>query len=284
MRVPAWSQQKSLEFIVEAQGGRSPLQHALALAARGAAVFPCNQTKSPRLARGFKGASTDPTVIAAMPWTDALVGFATGAASGIDVLDLDSPEAELADLPETFTYATRRLSGRHLWLRHAEGMRCSASRLAEGVDVRADGGYAIAWFCHGYPVLCTAEPVNWPDEMLVCAMRSSNKASHGPFVSQPSHINKDAACIVCRLTFAEVREIDRYIDRIRRAPAGTRNTTLNEQSFYMAKFLRRGLRREIAVGLLMQAARLCGLAADEAARTIRSGLDAGLERGGHHNR
>jgi hypothetical protein len=96
-----------------------------------------------------------------------LVGFATGEASGIDILDIDTGvdwySANFDALPQTRAHQTQR--GLHLLFRHAEGLRCSTSRIAPGVDVRADGGYAIWWPREGLAVedwpLC-----EWPEWLL----------------------------------------------------------------------------------------------------------------------
>ena len=86
-----------------------------------------------------------------------LVGVATGAASGFDVLDIDPPDglawydANFDALPTTRAHTTQR-GGLHLLFRSAPGLRSSASRIAAGVDVRADGGYVIWWPREGLAV------------------------------------------------------------------------------------------------------------------------------------
>jgi hypothetical protein len=58
---------------------------------RGYAVFPCHEDKRPATPHGFKDATTDPDLVPQLWRTHQgrLIGVATGAASGIDVLDLD---------------------------------------------------------------------------------------------------------------------------------------------------------------------------------------------------
>jgi hypothetical protein len=68
-------------------------------------------------------------------------------------------------LPDTRTHRTRS-GGLHLFFRHAPGLRNSASRLAPGCDVRADGGYVIWWPAAGLPVLSAAPAALWPDQLL----------------------------------------------------------------------------------------------------------------------
>src|SRR5262249_19890833 len=40
--------------------------------------------------------------------------------------------------------------------------RCSASKIARGIDVRAAGGYIIWWPAAGMPMLCDAPLAQWP--------------------------------------------------------------------------------------------------------------------------
>ena len=101
------------------------------------------------------------------PWPLALIGFPTGAASGIDVLDIDPDglgwlEQHRPSLPLGCAWRTRR-GGLHVAFRHADGVRNKAGKrhdaspgVAPGVDVRGDGGYGIAWFLHGCALVAKA--------------------------------------------------------------------------------------------------------------------------------
>ena len=97
--------------------------------------FACGLDKTPlvRWANGSARADVDDSSF-------PLVGVLTGEASGFDVLDVDVEGLGWLDgvwdrLPPTRVQATRS-GGRHLFFRHALGLRCSASRIALGVDVR----------------------------------------------------------------------------------------------------------------------------------------------------
>ena len=113
-------------------------------------IFPCNPAKEPLSVHGFKSARRG------AKWKHwPLVGFPTGAASGIDILDIDPTGvkwfgANLDALPSTRAHETQR--GLHLLFKHAPGLRCSTNKIAEGVDIRADGGYAIWWPSTGRPI------------------------------------------------------------------------------------------------------------------------------------
>jgi len=79
-------------------------------------------------------------------WPDANLAILTGQASGVDVVDFDPGHAPWPsdghELPTGCIVCTPR-GGRHVYLKHTAGARCSAGKLAEGIDVRADGGYVL---------------------------------------------------------------------------------------------------------------------------------------------
>lgn len=131
------------------------LHTALRLAQKGLAVFPCRpRDKRPATANGLKDATTDPEAISA--WWQQNPNFniavATGAASGIFVVDVDGLEAETAlrhleaehdALPPSVEVITAR--GRHVYFQMPDiDLRNSASKIAPHIDVRASGGYVLA--------------------------------------------------------------------------------------------------------------------------------------------
>ena len=126
------------------------IRSALSLAAQGVAVFPCCcRGKTPAVAGGLKAATTDRDQITAW-WTENPtynVAIATGAVSGIFVVDADGPDAERKlhrlDLPATVTAMTAR--GRHLYFKYPNTpVRNTAGKIAPGIDTRGDGGYVLA--------------------------------------------------------------------------------------------------------------------------------------------
>ena len=81
----------------------------------------------------------------------ANIGIATGAISGIIVLDVDGEtgseslkrlEHEIGELPPTWTVATGH--GRHLYFRYDGRIKTNRVRFADGLDIRSDGGYVVA--------------------------------------------------------------------------------------------------------------------------------------------
>ena len=146
---------------------------ALAYAAAGLLVFPlhapdaagrcscrrdCGRDngKHPRTTNGVSGATADPERVSGWwaTWPDANIGVATGARSGIVVVDVDpgrggedaiaALEAAHGELPPTWAVETGG-GGLHLYFRHPGGrVPTRAGKLGPGLDVRGDGGYAVA--------------------------------------------------------------------------------------------------------------------------------------------
>lgn len=137
----------------------SPLGRAAEeYAAAGWYVFPLKpRDKTPMTERGFKNASNKPEIVRQW-WAktpNANIGLDCGR-SGFVVIDLDkradadglvewehfTSQHKLA--PRTATSLTGG-GGRHLLFKTLEGVKIknSASRLAPGIDVRADGGYIV---------------------------------------------------------------------------------------------------------------------------------------------
>ncbi len=116
---------------------------AMAYARVGWHVFPL-KGKLPRTEHGFKDASTDLAIIRSWwsKWPKANVGIATGACSGLIVVDQDGDATPPMGLPETITAKTAR--GRHLYFRYpgAIGNRTRINGLP--IDLRGDGGYVVA--------------------------------------------------------------------------------------------------------------------------------------------
>jgi hypothetical protein len=147
-------------------------------------VFPCGKDKKPRTKRGFKDATTDEGQVRRW-WTrfpDALIGVPTGSASGLLVIDVDPAGVDFilgehGDLlGKTRQHNTRR--GFHYLFRAPADISigCSAGKLAEGVDVRGDGGYIIWWPAAGLDVFGPEiDKLSLPpDSLLSILARSSN--------------------------------------------------------------------------------------------------------------
>ena len=152
------------------------LRHANA----GRPVFPCWPNKKPATPNGFHDATTDKQTIErwfanrfANSW---LLAIPTGATSRWVVIDtheylgyesLRELEARYAPLPTTLSVnAARRMSLLLSASRRRIEIPCSVERLAENVDVRADGGYVIVPPSPGYHVDEMAPLADMPDWLL----------------------------------------------------------------------------------------------------------------------
>jgi hypothetical protein len=112
-----------------------------------------NAGKHPRVKGGFKVATADPRQIEAWwrKWPDANIGIATGAVSGIVVIDIDGATgratlqrlvAQYELLPRTEHVKTAR--GWHLYFAMPPTCPPIPCSTGDGLDVRGDGGYVVA--------------------------------------------------------------------------------------------------------------------------------------------
>ena len=128
----------------------------------------------PTTPHGFKDAASDPAQVRKLweQYPGELIGVPTGKVSGIDVLDVDTkPEAKAwwADnhqrFPRTRIHRTRS-GGLHFLFEHDDTVRCSASKIARGVDTRGNGGLVIWWPAAGLPLVSDAPLAPWPAWMM----------------------------------------------------------------------------------------------------------------------
>lgn len=257
---------------------------ALELAADGLPVFPCNAHKKPAIAKakggnGFRDASTDPDRIREL-WRLAgnaaqLVGVPTGAASGRDILDIDPKnngtawEQDNADrLDETRIHQTPS-TGRHYVFHHADGVRNSTSKLAPGVDVRGEGGYAIHPPSAGYKAISDAEIADWPDWLLALVRKASEPPPRPEPYTAPAEISD-------KRIEAFVR---RELDRVAGARDGEKHTKLRDASLQIGGIQHLAhLTDTEATQLLIAALPATVRDWDNARRTIAWGLAEGRKR------
>lgn len=140
--------------------------HALSYAARGWHVFPVpvgtrrSHIAAKRDGGPRWGASCDPDTLRRYwtTWPAANIGIATGAISGVWVLDVDTDAghgvdgfaslASLPPLPPTLASESPSGSRHYYWnmpaLLPGQSLRNSTGALGDGLDVRGDGGMVIA--------------------------------------------------------------------------------------------------------------------------------------------
>jgi hypothetical protein len=274
------------------------LDAALAYVRRGWAVFPCERGGKRPLGRlvphGLKDATADPERVRAW-WTEepeANVAIATGAPSGLFVVDLDGPQGEdsygvlLVDhqalcfgpRPDGATVRTPG-GGWHLYARLEAGHRVpnSAGRIAPGLDVRGDGGYVVAppsvhpsggryvWVePPGGPL---PAPRPWIVEAAAPPRPDVLERPVGPLRRRAEGGSRYgiAAC-------------QRELEMLLEAREGERNHRLNRAAFSLGQLVGGGELPEEGTRLaLLEIALAIGLGQHESELTIASGMSAGGE-------
>lgn len=245
--------------------------------------------KHPRTARGVHQASTDPAQVQAWwsRWPTANIAVATGAASGLLVLDVDLPDgpeslnrlqADHGRLPATCQQTTGS-GGRQLLFAHPGQAVGNRTGLRPGIDVRGDGGYIVvppSRHACGEPYLWTgrrppAAPPAWLLEVLTRA-QSRRPPAH------PVHVPHGPRPTTTREQRYAAAALDREVAHLAVAVKGTRNDTLNRAAFNLGQLVAAGLLdREHVIGELTQVATDIGLPPGEITRTVTSGLTAGAQ-------
>ena len=204
---------------------------------------------------------------------------ATGAVSGVIVLDTDSEEAEAEverrGVPPTPTVRTAK--GRHRYFRHPGfPVRNFAGRLP-GCDLRGDGGYVVAaGSTHPSGAVYAWEDGRTPDDVpfapvpawLLDLIRESAAPSVGVHAPAPP---RDEA----RSAYAE-KALDGELAALRRAQPGGRNNALNRAAFNLGQLVGADAlgQGEVERHLLATALAI-GLNEKEARATIASGVEDG---------
>jgi Bifunctional DNA primase/polymerase, N-terminal len=232
-------------------------------------AFPCLLTKAPACPHGFRDACTAASGLATLwaRYPGELVGVPTGAATGIAVLDIDKRSgggewwaANKARIPATRMHRTRS-GGLHLLLKHKDGLRNSAGKIAAGVDVRATGGFIIWWPACGLEVRdapladwpdCLAPPEPPPPTPYIRAWPRPAGAAYSPTVEN------------------KLRGIAQFVAR---ASKGQRNAIVYWAACRVAELMNVGaVDPAFASATLIEAARMAGLPEIEARRTVDSAL------------
>lgn len=203
-------------------------------------VFPCGADKRPVIQRGFYAATRDPEearVLFQRPGA-ALIGVPTGATSDLVVIDVDVKHDRNGMLwlrenehriPKTRRHRTRT-GGEHLLFRHpGVPIRNSAGMLAEGVDVRGDGGYVIVPPSSGYEIIDGAMPADMPVWLVAQLLILRAEPVEPPPIAPVARPALD-------LTSGDgtswgLGALRRACDAIRHAADGTKHATLNREAY-----------------------------------------------------
>jgi Virulence-associated protein E-like domain/Bifunctional DNA primase/polymerase, N-terminal len=245
------------------------LDAALALAAR-MPVFPCGKDKRPLVPRGFHAASTDTLTIGRWwhRWPSALIGVPTNLEFCALDIDLKHSEAEhwyaqnASNIPFTRKHVTRS-GGFHLLFQPDTRMRCTAGRIARGVDTRGSGGYLIWWPACGLPVSHGDLLAEIPDYIVEAQLPKTEPitiSTAPPHVSGPEHARRKLCGII--RTIAEARE-------------GERNQVTYWGACRLVEMVAAGeIDRGDAIGLAVEAASHAGLPRQEAAHSCGAHFSA----------
>jgi hypothetical protein len=236
---------------------------ALQLAEVGFPVFPCGPDKKPWCKNGFYAASTDPEYLEEL-WRgkhSAYVGVPCGAASGIDILDIDPKHGGMAwwekyraSIPETRIHRTRS-GGLHVLFQAYPMMRNSQSIIAPGVDTRGTGGYVIWWPPHGCEVLSSAPIVPWPAWLLQAYLKATKPVLMAKRTIRPRSASSSVSAETARTM------VDRVIARVKHASPGQRHYRLRAAA--------------CTVGGLIDLAQISEH--DALAQLVNAAIDAGAE-------
>jgi uncharacterized protein (DUF927 family) len=275
----------SVSFIEGANGKPLP-EAAQWYVALGWPVFPVDIDKRPLTKHGYRDATTVRERLRVMfenPRAEG-IAVATGEASGLLVIDRDRKhgvdgianceelERALGSLPDTLKQKTGS-GGDQLFFQFPKGteIRCSAGVLTEGVDIRANGGYAVVspscnragdyvWLNDASPALL---PEDWAERL---ARRSKPVESRCPALAATKSTPYGRAAL------------SKECARIAASAEGARNDTLNSGAYAIGRLVAGGEIVELeAVAELEKAAAACGLDCLEGEKTIRSGMGAGMK-------
>jgi len=265
-------------------------------------VFPLKPAaKVPLTEHGCLDATRDVEQVAAwwQRWPTANVGIATGAESGLLVVDIDGEEGELALAELTAQHGALPLvpevitgRGRHLYFSFDERVKNSAKRLPK-IDTRSTGGYVVAppsvhpdgrryeWGAGKSPRERSVAPApEWLVELFAPRKASPTPGAYRPSpAAAPSDL--DASSARYRAWFMHALEGEARDLASERE--GSRGSAANRSAYKLAGYLPNlphGLVTERDIELELLASCVAnGLVAkdgiDKVRATIRRGLEAG---------
>ena len=217
------------------------------------------------------------------------VAVICGAVSGVVVLDIDSDEgqqeAERRGLPQTPSVKTGK--GRHYYFKHpgfevhnfAKGR--GGKEKMPGIDFRGDGGYVVGagsihesgavYHWDVSPDECEfAEMPSWLSAYLKDEEKNERKGTTTARTDAEAHPNTG------RFAKYVQTALDNETQKIRSAPVGERNDTLNRAAFNIGQLVGGGYLTDAEALHPLTAAGLdAGLETNEVLDTVQSGLNAG---------
>jgi hypothetical protein len=244
------------------------------LAECGIPVFPCTPgAKQPLTLHGFHEASTNLAKVRSwwQRWPEANIGIPTGAASGVDVVDVDVhragngfaafERARSAGLADGWAWLVRTPSGGvHAYFVRGEDREQRSWQVpGQHVDFRGDGGYIIAppsridvdGRTRAYALIAIGQHPRRPVDATALHRFLEPPRPAGPPAEMPGLVSRP----------------DKLAAWVASRPEGARNQGL----FWAAcRMVEEGHRFDSAASLLADAAQRAGLPHQEAMTTIRS--------------
>jgi hypothetical protein len=221
-------------------------------------------------------------------WPRANIGIATGAASGITVIDIDPANGgeqsvtKLAAKGLTFPPTLRAVTpngGWHLVYQHRAGIKNWSGKIAPGIDTRSDGGFIV-----GAPSRVTRKQDGvlasyaWIDPATgeICEDGRVPEAEITPFPEWAAELCIPKPVYRAFRSFKPMSSdsaraaIERQTALIAREGEGNRNGALSARAFYAYRnYVRRGVCGEGELKRLLHDAALAnGLTSAEALKTI----------------
>ena len=218
---------------------------------------------------------------------DRNIGIATGAVSGVWVLDIDgydgaanlrALEARYGPLPETWESTTG--NGRHRWFKYTGPIPSSAGRIAAGLDVRGDGAYVIAppsihpsGRAYAWINPPDGEPAEGPDWIVTRARkRLAPSISERALANIPRPNGGPGGYGTAAL--------DREIAALAALAPGGRNAALNRASFRLHQLVAGGeLDHHDVVERLITACHRNGLVKEDGIAAVKATINSGASAG-----
>lgn len=135
-------------------------------------------------------------------YPNANIGIVTGKISNLSVIDIDIQHGGTTPkgLPQTLTAKTQS-GGWHYYFKYCEGLRNSAGAIAQGVDIRSDGGFVVAPPSVGekgnYEWVLEEDIVPFPEELSNNVKKT--KKLKDVIEAEEGHRNEDLASAIGHL-------------------------------------------------------------------------------------
>jgi Bifunctional DNA primase/polymerase, N-terminal len=244
-------------------------------------IFSCGWNKRPCTPNGFLDAVADAASIDKLwaRYPGPLVGVATGAVSGITVIDIDPRNGghswlRANRLPATRAHRTPG-GGSHLIYRYCPGLR--NIDIAPGVQIKNTGGYVIWWPVspHKWPVLVLGPVAQFPSLIVPTAVviSENEKGEVCPPICGSNYTQATGNVTLRSKTL---------IHNLERTKPGKRHKMLYWTASKFGNMIGEGkIKTEVAELLLVGAAKVNGLWNDDpdnCLQTIRDGLRDGRNR------